>query len=438
MMGQLEQHLSTNVGSFAGVTPGGDSSLAGQQQAGTEVSASCEADNPLGEAQERVEADIRTSQHTTTVDIDARTSKHTLRNAAVIIAAVCALTSVAFALAEPGECVPQPDALGFLTADDLAEWSNRHCYSRQDETEGMTAEDIQKVRSKNGQPPDANAHGHECPPGFRCSGVGRSLAHSLYFVVVTTTTVGYGDVTPHTDAGRLLAVLLIIVNIAFLTTMATVLAEALQGKAQQHAQALEKAARESMRASSSLRQLDSMLSGGLGPEDDDDQAELWRAITRRLAVFVLYVLLGSAAFYFLEEDWDAVECLYFTVVTVSSVGYGDMVLGSAASRLFGVLFATVGIFGTVALAGQCTELYLEHQTATRMKSFAGRDMAAVFAQIDTDRSGAIDIHEYVEFMLIRSGKVKQEDFELIRGAFASLDRNGDGEVTLDEILGVHQ
>jgi hypothetical protein len=41
-------------------------------------------------------------------------------------------------------------------------------------------------------------------------------------------------------------------------------------------------------------------------------------------------------------------------------------------------------------------------------------------------------------MLIRSGKVKQEDFELIRGAFASLDRNGDGEVTLDEILGVHQ
>jgi hypothetical protein len=27
------------------------------------------------------------------------------------------------------------------------------------------------------------------------------VAHSLYFVVVTATTVGYGDVTPHTVPG---------------------------------------------------------------------------------------------------------------------------------------------------------------------------------------------------------------------------------------------
>lgn len=372
-----------------------------------------------------------TSSASPSVEFDARTSRHTVRNAAVIVTAVCALTSIAFAFAEPGECVPHPDALDFLSVDEVAAWSQHHCHSRQEEHRALSAGELKfmDARDKTGAPL-APESGHACPPGFRCTGVGKSFMHSLYFVVVTTTTVGYGDVTPHTTAGRLLAVLLIVVNIAFLTTMATVLAEALQAKAQEHAETLENMARQSAEASRSFRQLDSFLSGIA----EEDEVKLWRSIGKRLAIFVLYVLLGSMAFYCLEEDWDMVACLYFSVVTVSSVGYGDMVLGNTASRGFGMMFATVGIFGTVALAGQCTELYLEQQTAARMKRFSGKDVAAVFEQIDTDKSGSIDVHEYVEFMLVRSGKVNPEDLQLIKDSFNSLDKNGNGEITLDEII----
>ena len=348
------------------------------------------------------------------VEIDARASQHTLRNAAAAIAVVCTVTSVAFHFAEPGECIPEPDALHFLSSGDLEAWKGHRCYSN--------------VVHDQVQASEANLDANDCPLGFSCSGVGRSFMHSLYFVVVTTTTVGYGDVTPHTDAGRLLAVLLIVVNIAFLTTLATVLAEALQAKAERHAEALEKAARESELAGKSFRHLDNLLSGVGGTEE----MKLTRAIGRRLLIFVVYVLLGTVAFAFLEE-WDVVQSLYFSVVTVSSVGYGDMVLTGTVSRAFGMVYATYGIFGTVALAGQCTELYLEQQTAQRMKSFSGQDVAAVFGQIDTDHSGSIDRHEYLEFMLIRSGKVKVADLELIRESFNSLDKDGDGEISLDEI-----
>jgi Ca2+-binding EF-hand superfamily protein len=68
------------------------------------------------------------------------------------------------------------------------------------------------------------------------------------------------------------------------------------------------------------------------------------------------------------------------------------------------------------------------------QAVSGRDVAAVFEHIDTDRSGSIDRHEYFEFMLLRSGKVKAEDIELIRVSFNSLDKDGDDTVTLDEIL----
>ncbi len=358
---------------------------------------------------------LTTSSASGGLEIDARTSQHTLRGAATAIAVVCAVTSVAFHFVEPGECAPEPDAIHFLSSDEREAWTGHRCYSNIVHDQVRAAE--------------ADVDANDCPLGFSCRGVGRSFMHSLYFVVVTTTTVGYGDVTPHTDAGRLLAVLLIVVNIAFLTTLATVLAEALQAKAEEHAEALEKAARESELGGRSFRHLDNLLSG----VGDTEAMKLTRAIGRRLLIFVAYVLLGTVAFAVLEE-WDVVQCLYFSVVTVSSVGYGDMVLTGTVSRAFGMVYATCGIFGTVALAGQCTELYLEQQTAQRMKAFSGQDVAAVFGQIDTDHSGSIDRHEYLEFMLIRSGKVKAEDLELIRESFNSLDNDGDGEVSLNEIL----
>jgi voltage-gated potassium channel len=42
---------------------------------------------------------------------------------------------------------------------------------------------------------------------------GLSLADAMYFSVVTVTTVGYGDITPKTEAGKFLALILIITGV---------------------------------------------------------------------------------------------------------------------------------------------------------------------------------------------------------------------------------
>jgi voltage-gated potassium channel len=44
----------------------------------------------------------------------------------------------------------------------------------------------------------------------------KSLADALWWAVVTTTTVGYGDVSPVTGEGRLIAVGLMVVGIGFI------------------------------------------------------------------------------------------------------------------------------------------------------------------------------------------------------------------------------
>ncbi|MFN8439245.1 MAG: potassium channel family protein [Caldilineaceae bacterium] len=50
---------------------------------------------------------------------------------------------------------------------------------------------------------------------------------SLYFCVITLATVGYGDFSPHTDAGKLFTMLYIFMGIGLLVAVFTRLADAL-------------------------------------------------------------------------------------------------------------------------------------------------------------------------------------------------------------------
>lgn len=51
---------------------------------------------------------------------------------------------------------------------------------------------------------------------------GTSFLDSMYWAVTTSTSTGYGDVTPKTDAGKVLAMFLMPVSIFFLAPLAVV------------------------------------------------------------------------------------------------------------------------------------------------------------------------------------------------------------------------
>ncbi|MFI8089024.1 potassium channel family protein [Streptomyces sp. NPDC086080] len=51
---------------------------------------------------------------------------------------------------------------------------------------------------------------------------------ALYFTLVTLATIGYGDITPHGQAARLVAVLQILYSFIFLTAAATALSRSLR------------------------------------------------------------------------------------------------------------------------------------------------------------------------------------------------------------------
>jgi voltage-gated potassium channel len=63
-----------------------------------------------------------------------------------------------------------------------------------------------------------------------------SLGLSYWWAVETVTTVGYGDVVPHTVPGRLVGTLLMLTGLALIPTLTSVIVSTLLGKRRQEEQ----------------------------------------------------------------------------------------------------------------------------------------------------------------------------------------------------------
>jgi voltage-gated potassium channel len=71
---------------------------------------------------------------------------------------------------------------------------------------------------------------------------------------------------------------------------------------------------------------------------------VWRdPETKALPVVVGVLLLSGTAFYWAAEDWSLIESLYFSVVTLTTVGYGDLTPSSDYARIFTIIYIFIGV-----------------------------------------------------------------------------------------------
>lgn len=82
---------------------------------------------------------------------------------------------------------------------------------------------------------------------------------------------------------------------------------------------------------------------------------------RTVAAFVFILLIVSSTFFHYVEKWNWLDSLYYTVVTMATVGYGDYVPTTDAGKIGAMLLIVtgIGIFGTFA------SLLIKRQTERR-------------------------------------------------------------------------
>jgi voltage-gated potassium channel len=73
--------------------------------------------------------------------------------------------------------------------------------------------------------------------------------------------------------------------------------------------------------------------------------DAWRSdeAFRMLLALVLSLLLSGATFFTLVEGWSVLDSFYFSVTTLTTVGFGDPAPATAPGKIFTILYIFVGL-----------------------------------------------------------------------------------------------
>ena len=101
-------------------------------------------------------------------------------------------------------------------------------------------------------------------------------------------------------------------------------------------------------------------------DDDDDAGKISVPLTITMAIIAGYIFMGALLFG-VWEGWDPLKASYFCFVTISTIGFGDVVPGSAnfqnASDQWKMVGAAVYMLFGMAILSMCFSLIQEEISA---------------------------------------------------------------------------
>lgn len=213
---------------------------------------------------------------------------------------------------------------------------------------------------------------------------------SLLFTVSTISTIGYGHIAPKTQLGMIVVMLYAIIGIPllllFLANIGDVMATAFKitysrmccrwCRSRRKISEYRKGYDESLVVP---RPFQRVAEDVVGDEEYMPTAEVNVPILLNLAIIALYICIGAVTFSY-WESWRLVEAAYFTLVTLSTIGYGDYIPGRSFISYGNSLNATARMFFTcfycafgMALVSMSITL-MQEQIKTKIK-WVAREIA---------------------------------------------------------------
>ncbi len=72
--------------------------------------------------------------------------------------------------------------------------------------------------------------------------------------------------------------------------------------------------------------------------------------TRGLVALTAVILAGGTFFYRSAEEWSLLDAFYFSVVTLTTIGFGDLVPTGDGAKLFTIAYSLLGVGVVASLA----------------------------------------------------------------------------------------
>lgn len=210
------------------------------------------------------------------------------------------------------------------------------------------------------------------------------ILDALYFCIVTMTTVGYGDLVPHSVPAKLLACAFVFSGMAF---VALFLSKAADYLVEKQEVLLVKAIHLRQKVGMRL-----MLK-----EIEAKKAE-YKFITI-VATLLVLVILGTIILVKVEK-LDIIDAFYCVCATITTLGYGDKSFSTVFGRVFAVFWILISTICLAQFFLYIAELQMEHRQQALVKWVLTRRMTVVDLEAaDLDDDGVVRYQKLMLFLL---------------------------------------
>jgi len=300
-----------------------------------------------------------------------------------------------------------------------------------------------------------------------------TVIDSIYMAVVTFTSCGYGDLSPKEGdtAGLIFTTIYVLVGVLVIATIAfNILFVRVFGGYEEMVNSAKAESSEKYMAKFETDRLYEQSVGGnengdengnesdnlidkkktnvnvdedvnvdkdVEPSNDEKSDSIGRELVEIMKGALPLFLIKFAITYYIgySEGWTIVQSVYFLAVTATTVGYGDFAPTLQSTRLICIFFIPFCVGVVAETFARLAGVYTTRKAIEAEEAFLNRRLTYEdVKRMDKDGDKEVSELEFVQFMLIRMGKVTPEDFKKVQTIFHSLDKTGDGSLSLEDVL----
>lgn len=251
------------------------------------------------------------------------------------------------------------------------------------------------------------------------------VVDALYFCIVTMCTIGYGDITPSTPFAKLFSITFVLFGFGFLDILLSSMVSYVLDL------------QESLLLSSIKTHQTGNSTRNYLVDVKKGRMRIRMKVGLALAVVLVCIGLGAAVLRFVEAlGW--LDSFYLSVMSVTTVGYGDRAFKTMTGRLFASVWLLVSTLAVARAFLYLAEARIDKRHRKLAKWVLARDMTvAEFLAADIDHNGFVSKSEFVIYKLKEMGKVAEKDVLQICDQFDRLDTGNCGKITLSDLLESH-
>ncbi|XP_032686686.1 TWiK family of potassium channels protein 7 [Odontomachus brunneus] len=205
-----------------------------------------------------------------------------------------------------------------------------------------------------------------------------SVLQAVFFASTVLTTIGYGNVVPSTNWGRIFCILFAFIGIPLTLIVIADLGKLFAGAVVHVALTLK--SRLPFRAKFVCVPSNATGRRSLGA-------------CAAIGLLFLYLACGAGMFMLWEDDWDFFDGFYFCFVTMTTIGFGDLVPKKPKYTLLCTLYILVGLALTSTIIELVRRQYAQSwrrlqrlrgplaETLRKLGEQAGGDMSALHSDL---------------------------------------------------------